>query len=72
MSDLTRRPGNRPTRRAREQRAYQLLLTTGTASAVTVVTAILAIVGIVGWGLPILALVIAAIAGILFRRTVGK
>jgi hypothetical protein len=71
MSDLTRRPGGRPTRRAREQRAFQLVVTSGVAGAVFVLTAILAIVGVVGWGLPILALVVAAIAGLLFRRTVG-
>jgi hypothetical protein len=29
MADLTRRPGNRPTRRQREQRAYSLVLAGG-------------------------------------------
>lgn len=72
MSDLSRRPGGRPTRRQRQDSAYRLVMTSGTAAAVFVVTAILAVVGVIGWGLPILALVVAAIAGLLFRRSVGR
>ena len=71
MSDLTRRP-NRTPRRAREQRAYQLVLAGGTSGAVAVVTAVLAIVGVIGWSLPLLAAVIAIACALLFRRTVGR
>lgn len=72
MSDLSRRPGSRPTRTQRQQNAYRLVMTSGTAAAVFVVTAVLAVVGVIGWGLPLLALVVAAIAGLLFRRSVGR
>ena len=71
MADLTRRPGNRPTRRQREQRAYNLVLAGGGASAVAVVTGVLALVGILSWGVPVLAVVVAVICALLFRRTVS-
>ena len=70
MSVPSRRPNSTP-RRAREQRAYQLAMAGGTAGVVGVVTAVLAIAGILGWTLPILALVVAVLCGVLFRRTVG-
>ena len=70
MSDLERRSGSRPSRRKREQRAYNLVLVGGTAAVVFVVTALLAIVGILGWSVPILAAIIAVLTGLLFRRTV--
>jgi hypothetical protein len=31
---------------------------------------VLAIVGVIGWSIPILAAILAVIAGVLFRRTV--
>jgi len=71
MSDITPRPGHRPTRRAREQRAYRLATTGGVASAVFVVGVVLAIVGVVGAWLPILALLVALACGVMFRRTVS-
>ena len=70
MSDLERSSGSRPSRRKREQRAYNLVLVGGTAAVVFVVTALLAIVGILGWTVPILAAIIAVLTGLLFRRTV--
>jgi hypothetical protein len=63
--------GSRLPRRAREQRAYRLVLATGTLSVVAVVGFILAIVGVIGIGLPLLAAVLAVVCGLLFRRTVG-
>jgi hypothetical protein len=72
MSDLSRRPGNRLGRRERLDRAYQLTLAGGTASAVFVVTAVLAVVGIVGWTLPVIALLVAVACFLLFRRTVSR
>lgn len=71
MADLIRRPGSRPTRREREQRAYSLVLAGGGASAVAVVTGLLALVGILGWGIPVLAAVVAIICVLLFRRAVS-
>jgi zinc transporter ZupT len=70
MSDLERRSGSRPTRRQREQRAYNLVLATGGLGVVALVGAVLAIAGVIGWSVPILAAILAVIAGVLFRRTV--
>jgi hypothetical protein len=69
--DLTRRPGGPPTRRSRERRAYQLAVGGGVAGAVAVIGGILAIAGVIGWGLPLLAVVIAVVCAFLFRRTVS-
>ena len=71
MSDLTRRPGGPPSRRARERRAYQLAVTGGVAGLVAVVGGVLAIAGVLGWGLPLIAVVVAAVCFFLFRRTVS-
>jgi len=71
MSDLERRGSHTP-RRAREQRAYRLAVVGGIAGAVGVVGFALAIFGVIGSGLPILALIIAAVCGFLFRRSVSS
>ena len=71
MSDLSRRPGSGLSRNARERRAFQLVVAGGLAGAVAVVTFILAVVGIGGFGVPVLAAIIAAICIMIFRRTVG-
>ena len=71
MSDLAPRSGGPPSRRSREQRAFRLVTIGGGAAAVAVVGVVLAIVGVLGWWLPILAIIVAAICGLLFRRTVG-
>jgi hypothetical protein len=71
MSDLERRSGSRPSRRQREQRAYNLILAAGGLGVVFVVGAVLAIVGVIGWSIPILVAILAVIAGVLFRRTVS-
>jgi len=70
MSDITPRP-NRTPRRTREDRAYKLVLAGGTAGVIAVVTFILAIVGVMGFGIPILAAIVAVLCGWLFRRTVA-
>lgn len=70
MSDLERR-GDYTPRRTREQRAYRLTVVGGIAGVVGVVGFALAIFGVVGIGLPLLALVIAAVCAFLFRRTVS-
>jgi ABC-type bacteriocin/lantibiotic exporter with double-glycine peptidase domain len=70
LSNLERRPSRTP-RRAREQRAYRLVVTGGTLGLVAAVGFVLAIVGVLGWGVPILALVLAVVCGLLFRRTVS-
>jgi hypothetical protein len=43
----------------------------GTAGVLGAVGLVLALVGVVGLGLPLLALIIAAVCGLLFRRTVS-
>jgi hypothetical protein len=70
MTDLSPRP-NRSPRRAREDRAYKLVLAGGAAAVIAVVTFVLAIVNIIGFGIPVLAAVVAVLCGWLFRRTVS-
>jgi putative flippase GtrA len=72
MADLTRSSGGPPSRRSREQRAYRLVLAGGTAAAVAVVTFVLAAVGVMGFGIPVLAVIVAVVCGLLFRRTVSR
>ena len=71
MSDLERRTGSRPSRRQREQRAYNLVVAGGTLGLVFVVGTLLAILGVIGWSIPIIAAILAVVCAILFRRTVS-
>jgi hypothetical protein len=71
MTDLSPRPNRTPSRRSREDRAYKLVLAGGTAAVVAVVTFVLAIVGILSFGVPVVAALLAALCGWLFRRTVS-
>jgi zinc transporter ZupT len=70
MSDLERRSGSRPSRRARERRAYNLVVAGGLLGVVAVVGAILAILTSFGWTIPVLAAVLAVVCALLFRRAV--
>ena len=70
MSDLERRPARVP-RKTREQRAYRLVMAGGVFGVVAAVGFVLAIAGIWGWGIPFLALVVAVVCGLLFRRAVS-
>jgi hypothetical protein len=69
--DLTRRSGGPPSRRQREKRAYQLAVGGGVGAAVALIGGVLALVGVIGWGLPVLAAIIAVVCYLLFRRTVS-
>jgi hypothetical protein len=71
MSNIEKRGGYTP-KRAREQRAYRLVVTGGVAGAVAVLGALLAVVGVIGAELPVIAVVVAVICIMLFRRTVGR
>jgi uncharacterized membrane protein YdcZ (DUF606 family) len=71
MSDLERRSGSQPSRRRREQRAFNLVLVGGALGVIFVVTAVLALVGTMGWGIPILAAILAVLCAVVFRRTVS-
>jgi putative flippase GtrA len=68
MNSLEPRRGSRLTRSAKERRAYRLVLVGGTSAAVAVVGFVLAIAGVIGGGIPLLAVVIAVICAVLFRR----
>jgi putative flippase GtrA len=72
MTDLSPRSDRTPSRRAREARAYRLVLAGGTAAAVAVVTFVLALVGVMSFGPPVLAALVAAICIVLFRRMVAR
>jgi hypothetical protein len=71
MSDLERRSGSRPSRRQREQRAYTLVMAGGFFGLVFVVTGLLALFTSFGWGIPILAAILAVVCTLLFRRAVS-
>jgi putative flippase GtrA len=72
VADITRSSGGPPSRRSREQRAYRLVLAGGTAGAVAVVTFVLALVGVMGFGIPVLAVIVAIVCALWFRRTVSR
>lgn len=71
MSNLDRRQGYTP-RRAREQRAYRMVVVGGTAGAIGVVTLVLAVVGAVSATWPILAFIVTALCVFGFLRTTGQ
>jgi len=71
MTDLSPRPDRTPSRRTREDRAFKLVLAGGAAATIAVVTFVLAIVGVLGFGIPVLAALVAVLCGWLFRRTVS-
>lgn len=70
MSDLERRSGSQTSRRRREQRAYNLVMAGGVFGVIFVVTGLLALFTSFGWGIPILAAILAVLCVVMFRRTV--
>jgi hypothetical protein len=71
MTDLSPPPSRTPSRRQRVDRAYKLVLAGGAAGVIAVVTFVLAIVGVMGFSVPIIAALVAALCGWMFRRTVS-
>jgi uncharacterized membrane protein len=71
MSDIQRRPSNRPTRRQREQRAYRLLMTGGAAGVVAVVGLVLAIATAFPSAVWVIAAIVAVVCLLMFRRAVS-
>ena len=71
VSDLDRRRGYTP-RRAREQRAYRMVVVGGVAGGVSVVTLVLAIAGLVSGAWPVIAFIVAAICVFGFLRATGQ
>jgi hypothetical protein len=63
--------GGPPSRRQRERRAYQLAVGGGTAGLIAVAGIVLAAIDVIGWGVPILAAIVAVVCLVLFRRTVS-
>jgi hypothetical protein len=70
MANIEKR-GDYTPRRVREQRAYRLALAGGTAGVVGVVGIVLAIAGVVGAGIPVVALIVAALCAAGFKFTVS-
>ena len=68
MSNLEKR-GNYTPRRAREQRAYRLVVTGGVAATVGVVSAVFWLVGAISGAIPLLSLIVVAICVVMFRST---
>ncbi len=70
MANIEKRPSYSP-RRVREQRAYRLVVAGGTATVIGVVGIVLAVAGIVGAELPVIALIVAALCAVGFKRTIS-
>lgn len=71
MGALDKRGSYTP-KAAREKRAYRLILIGSVAGILGFVGIVLSFVGIIGAGIPILAIVIAVVCALLFRRTVSR
>ena len=63
---------SRVPRRAREERAYRLVLAAAGFGAVAVIGVVLAIADVISAAIPLLAAVIAVVCGVLFMRTVRR
>ena len=68
MSDLA----PRSSRAVREQRAYRLVVAPGIGATGFVIGAFLAMLDVIGWGIPLIALVVAVVCGLLFRGMVSR
>jgi hypothetical protein len=71
VADIQKRGGYTP-RRAREKRAYQLVVTSGVTGVLGVATLILAVVGVIGDGLPIVLIIVSVICALMFRRLISS
>jgi hypothetical protein len=71
MSNLpSRRSGSNLSRSQRENRAFRLAVVGGGAAVVAVVALVLAIASVIGSGLFFIALIVAVVCGLMFRRMV--
>jgi hypothetical protein len=70
VANIEKRSSYTP-RRVREQRAYRLAVVGGTAGAIGVVGIVLAVAGVIGAGIPVVALIVAALCAAGFRLTVS-
>jgi hypothetical protein len=71
VANLEKRGSYTP-RRVRERRAYQLVVAGSVAGAVGVVSLVLAVVGVIGASLPVIAIIVAVICAVMFRRMVSS
>jgi hypothetical protein len=71
VSNLDRRRGYSP-RRAREQRAYRMVVVGGAAGGIGVVTLVLSVIGVMSATIPIIAFIVAAICVFGFLRATGQ
>ena len=69
MSSPARRPGNRPSRRQRVDKAYRLTLATGGFGVAAAAAFILALISSFSWGWFVLLAVLAAVSGMLLRSS---
>jgi hypothetical protein len=67
VSNVQKRGSYTP-RRAREARAYKLVLTGGAAGVIGIVSGVLWIVGLIGATLPVISLIVAAVCVFMFRN----
>jgi hypothetical protein len=71
MSELEPSRSRMP-RRAREERAYRLVLASGAFGAIAVIGFILALAGVIGAGIPLISAVLSVVCGLLFMRSVRR
>ena len=71
MAELQKRGSYTP-RRAREQRAYRLVVGGSVAGLVGIVTLVLAVAGIVSGAIPAIALIVALLCAWGFSRIVSR
>ncbi len=71
MSNLEPRSSKRVSRRDREARAFRLVVAGSAFGAIAAIGFVLAFLNIVGFGIPLLAGIVAVVCLVLFRRNVG-
>ncbi len=68
VSNIQKRGSYTP-RRAREKRAYRLVVTGSVAGTIGVVGLVLSLAGLIGAGIPIIAIIVAVVCLVMFRST---
>jgi hypothetical protein len=68
VSNIQKRGSYTP-RRAREKRAYRLVVTGSVAGTIGVVGLVLSLAGLIGAGIPIVAIIVAVVCLVMFRST---
>lgn len=71
MAHLQKRGGYTP-RRARERRAYRLVVAGAGTGVLGIVTLVLAVAGVMGFGVPVILILVALACLGLFRATVSS